>query len=188
MQNSITFFNFEYIYQVIYYIITGDKNIEFLTPIWNIIMIVGYLLTIFFIIGILYSLLRISKIRKEENEILRTLTDEAMQKKSEPTNARWLEILEHLNSHNENDWRLAIIEADLILEEMMTHIGYRQETLGEKLKAVEKSDFNTIEKAWEAHKIRNRIAHKGSSFKISNHEASRVIGLYQDVFEEFEFL
>ncbi|PIP87000.1 hypothetical protein COW81_02715 [Candidatus Campbellbacteria bacterium CG22_combo_CG10-13_8_21_14_all_36_13] len=188
MQNSITFFNFEYIYQLIYYLITGDKNIEFLEPIWNILMIVGYLLTLFFIIGIVYSLIRINRIRKEENQILQTLTEEAMSKKSEPTNARWLKILEHLDSHNENDWRLAIIEADLILEEMMTHLGYHQEALGEKLKAVEKSDFNTIEKAWEAHKIRNRIAHEGSSFKISQHEARRVIGLYQNVFEEFEFL
>jgi len=36
--------------------------------------------------------------------------------------------------------------------------------MGDKLKAVEKSDFNSIELAWEAHKARNMIAHEGSDF------------------------
>jgi len=188
MQDPITFFNFEYIYQLIYYLLTGDKNFAFLDPLWRWIMIIGYLLSTLFIIGIAYSLTRLSKIRKEESEILRLLTDQALDKNADQTNKRWLKVVEHIESENENDWRLAIIEADLMLDEMMSGMGYAGDSIGEKLKSVEKSDFTTIGFAWDAHKVRNRIAHEGSNFVLSKHEARRVVDLYKTVFNEFEYI
>ncbi|MES2409301.1 MAG: hypothetical protein V4509_03300 [Patescibacteria group bacterium] len=101
---------------------------------------------------------------------------------------RWLSIQDHLHSHNESDWRLAIIESDIVLSEMLGRMGYVGSTIADKLKMVEKSDFNTIDDAWEAHKVRNRIAHDGATFKLPQHEAERVVGLYQKVFEEFHFI
>jgi hypothetical protein len=67
-------------------------------------------------------------------------------------------------------------------------MGYMQESIGEKLKVIEPSDFTNIENAWEAHKIRNQIAHEGSDFMINEREAKRVIGLYETVFREFEYI
>lgn len=101
---------------------------------------------------------------------------------------RWPNIQNHLHSHNESDWRLAIIESDIVLDEMLGRMGYVGSTIADKLKMVEKSDFNTIDLAWEAHKIRNRVAHDGTAFKLPQHEAERVVGLYQKVFEEFHFI
>ncbi len=101
---------------------------------------------------------------------------------------RWQSIQARLHSNNESDWRLAIIESDIVLSEMLTRMGYQGSTIADKLKMVEKSDFNTIDDAWEAHKIRNRIAHDGAAFKLPQHEAERVVGLYQKVFEEFHFI
>jgi hypothetical protein len=101
---------------------------------------------------------------------------------------RWVSIQERLHSHNESDWRLAIIESDIVLDEMLGRMGYVGNTIADKLKMVEKSDFNTIQDAWEAHKIRNRIAHDGAAFKLTQQDAERVVGLYQKVFEEFHFI
>lgn len=103
-------------------------------------------------------------------------------------NKRWDSVTSRINSFSESDWKLAIIEADVILDDMLTRMGYHGEGVGEKLKTVEKSDFDTLEFAWEAHKVRNRIAHDGPLFKIDHSEAKRVIGLYQKVFEEFYFI
>ncbi len=104
------------------------------------------------------------------------------------SNERWLHIVQLLQSHNQNDWRQAIIEADIILEEMLEKMGYDGMTIGDKLKNVEPSDFRTLNQAWEAHKIRNRIAHMGSEFQISHADTERVINLYQEVFEEFYYI
>lgn len=102
-----------------------------------------------------------------------------------PTKEKWKQVEVHAASTHPSDWRLAIIEADIILSELLDKMNLPGETIGDKLKAVEKSDFLSIESAWEAHKIRNQIAHEGSEFLLNDREARRVIDLYRQVFEEF---
>ena len=99
------------------------------------------------------------------------------------------EVVEkHMTSENPAEWRLAIIEADALLEEMVKKMGYEGTTLGEMLKNIESSDFTTLNDAWEAHKIRNQIAHQGSSFLLTKREAKRIIQLYTKVFREFDII
>ena len=76
-----------------------------------------------------------------------------------PTVQRWEKINAHLHSEKESDWRLAVLEADIMLDEFVTNLGYQGDSLGEKLKRIEKSDFTTLYSAWEAHALRNKIAH-----------------------------
>jgi len=101
---------------------------------------------------------------------------------------KWQKILELVESSNPNDWKTAIIDADIILEDMMGRMGYQGQDLGEKLKSVEKSDFETLDNAWQAHKVRNRIAHSGSDFVLTPTEARQTIDLYRRVFEEFHYI
>jgi len=103
-------------------------------------------------------------------------------------NEKWQKVIIHINSTNPSDWKLAILECDIMLGEILEKMGYMQPSIGDKLKAVEPSDFTNIESAWEAHKIRNSIAHEGSEFLINEREAKRVIGLYEVVFREFEYI
>jgi hypothetical protein len=104
------------------------------------------------------------------------------------TNEKWLKVVTHINSENPSDWKLAILECDIMLGDILEKMGYLQDSIGEKLKAVEPSDFTNIENAWEAHKIRNMIAHEGSDFAMNEREAKRVIGLYETVFREFAYI
>jgi len=104
------------------------------------------------------------------------------------SNRRWSNIQSLMNSYNMNDWKQAIIESDTILEEMLDKMGYKGQSIGDRLKQVEKSDFTTLNHAWEAHKVRNRIAHSGSNFTLSKDEAERVIDMYREVFSEFFYI
>lgn len=115
-----------------------------------------------------------SKEKVKENEIVQ--------------NPKWLQVMKHIDSENPSDWKLAILEADIMLAEMLDKFALPGDSVGEKLKAVEKSDFSTIEQAWEGHKIRNAIAHEGSEFIISQREAKRVIDLFKQVFDEFKLI
>jgi len=82
-----------------------------------------------------------------------------------------------------------VLEADIILGEMLEKMGYiKGETIGDKLKTIEQSDFNSLDQAWEAHRIRNMIAHGGSDYILTEREAKRVIGLYEQVFKEFRYV
>ncbi len=102
-------------------------------------------------------------------------------------NKRWANIQSLMHSYNANDWKQAIIEADIVLDEMLERMGYKGKSIGEKLKTIEASDFMTLDQAWEAHKFRNRIAH-GSSYVLTRDEAQRVMKMYEDVFSEFFYI
>ena len=102
-------------------------------------------------------------------------------------NKRWQKIEDKMSSQNEQDWRGAIVDADIILDEMLGHMGYVGEGIALKLKQVDKADFKTLQDAWDAHKLRNRIAHEGSSFHLSRTEAEIAINNFKKVFEEFYF-
>jgi hypothetical protein len=110
------------------------------------------------------------------------------QDNSGPKNERWIRVQNLIQSHTSSDWRQAIIEADIILDEMLSKMGYDGNSIGDRLKQIEESDFITLNKAWEAHKIRNHIAHRGGDFTFSKSEAERVINLYRQVFEEFYYI
>jgi len=104
------------------------------------------------------------------------------------SNRRWKNIQSLIHSHNLNDWKQAIIEADILLDEMLDKMGYHGDSIGDKLKQIEPSDFLTLNQAWEAHKVRNQIAHQGSNYILSRDEAEKVISLYSEVFKEFYFI
>lgn len=132
-----------------------------------------------------YLVTKVNAVRAEERKLLYPEKEES---KEEVMNKKWQNVVDHLESDSPNDWKFAIIEADIILDEMLDSMGYHGDTVGDKLKKIEKSDFSTIDKAWEAHKVRNQIAHEGSAFAITKAEAVRVIELYKDVFQEFYFI
>jgi hypothetical protein len=151
---------------------------------WFYVQVMGTIISLILLTGIIYCVLRLYQIRAEEYELYNPST-EAEKTVQQPGNERWDLIESHLKTDNPNDWKLAIIEADILLDEMVTRMGYAGNSLGEKLRQIERSDFNTLDQAWEAHKSRNMVAHSGSDFVLTRHEALRIIDLYRQVFQEF---
>lgn len=89
----------------------------------------------------------------------------------------------YLSSQSEALWRIGIMEADNVLLEVLTEKGYQGDGVGEKLKT---ASFKTIDLAWDAHKIRNRIAHEGSDFQLTEREAKRAFMLYESVLRDLK--
>jgi len=191
--DEINYLNLEYFFNLIYqglnniYLflsggIPGVSFSEFFSTLKNILQI----LTVFLIVGIVYCFLRLREIQKKEEDKLTII--EIKDGGEKIRNERWDVVQNHLNSDNETDWKFAVIEADNILDELVRKMGYDGEDLGERLKAVEPSDFQSLQSAWEAHKVRNQIVHESSGFKLTYAETKRVISLYEQVFREFGYL
>jgi len=152
---------------------------------------ISIVISVLLIIGIITAVEGIKHIRKKENALYDLHVEIAYDEnvKGNPTlTKKWQSVMTHVDSPNASDWRQAIIEADIILGEILTKMKYAGEGIGEQLKGADKADFKTLGEAWEAHKIRNQIAHEGSDFAMSQHEAKRVINLYRQVFEEFFYI
>jgi hypothetical protein len=161
----------------------------FLHYIWPIVIFLSIVVSILCICGIIYNYRRLVKLNDEE-ELIFGPTKESMEHAGPVVNKneKWERVIAHLNSPNASDWRLAIIEADIMLDEMLRAQGYHGDSIGDMLKGVEKSDMLTLDAAWEAHKVRNRIAHDGSAYDLNEREVKRIGALYESVFREFKII
>ena len=153
---------------------------------------VAYTLSLIFAFGtVIFSQLRNKVLATERKKLgldYKPMEGAPPLEAKNPVANKWRQVSIHVESANPSDWRLAIIECDILLSELLDTLRLPGDTMGDKMKAVEKSDFTTIDMAWEAHKIRNQIAHAGSEFLLNQREARRVISLYTEVFKEFHLV
>jgi hypothetical protein len=156
------------------------------------IYIFSYALSLFGITLIIYSFVRLVEIAHDEDEHLKHAIHDWHERHNEKIkgtrNERWDHIQELISSHSSSDWRLAIIEADSVLETLLDARDIPGKGIGEKLKNIPPGDLGSMQAAWEAHLVRNRIAHEGSEFELSERDARRTIQLYEVVFRELGFL
>ncbi len=150
----------------------------------SLFMALSILLSLALIAWVVYLFMELKRLRQNEHDLLYPKVETEVLN----INPKWKRVLSHLDSPNENDWKLAIIECDIMLNEILDKMNLPGQTMGDKMKVVDKSNFNTIDNAWEAHKARNQVAHEGGDYVLTAHEARRVVGLYQTVFEEFKIL
>lgn len=163
----------------------------FLAHIWPIWKFIAAIVSILAFVGIIRNSWKLRAINIEEKKIYNPLSVASVSGgdlAAEPKNEKWEKIIQYANSSNASDWRLGIIEADVMLEELLRTMGYRGESVGELLKSVDKNEFLTAEDAWEAHKVRNAIAHSGGEFQLNERETKRVIALFEKVFKEFQII
>ena len=158
-----------------------------------------FFLAIFFLTIICYTIVRLFEIRAKEHKHLHHEIVEYAHNKAEyekrlhekaggSKNEHWGKVLGYLFSQHSSDWKLAIIEADSMLDGLMDQLGYRGESLGDKLKMANQDNFSNLTIAWEVHTIRNKIAHEGLAFELSQHEAKRVIALYEQIFHPYGYI
>jgi hypothetical protein len=172
---------FEYLLEGILGIgITLGSIGDFLSTAWEIFSLISFLVSLLFIIGIIYAYLRINEyagLINERIELAEIAWKEAHGPKTD--NDRWSEVLRHVGSDRPNDWKLAIIEADIMLGEGLKERGYAGISIGDQLKGLAPSQFTSLQDAWDAHRIRNRIAHEGSDFVLTQNAAREAIVKYE---------
>lgn len=99
----------------------------------------------------------------------------------------WQKILSKGASLDENERKFAIIAADTLIEKILNLAGYSGENLGERLKKIEPSDLDSLNNLWEAHKIRNRIAHE-ADYKLSKEDAEAALKNFESTLRELEYI
>ena len=125
------------------------------------------------------------------NEVIDSLDNQSTYVSSSttiPPNAEWEHVEELIRSGSESDWRQAIIEADIMLDGLLQSLGYRGQTIAERLQSVDPADMETLELAWSAHKVRNRIAHDGQNFTLTQEVFLQTIAQFERVFKEYRLI
>ena len=185
------YLNFEYLFSEANEWVQVGLSYIFDSKTWDTIGLISGLLSIFCITIIIYVVVRSFELRTDEKEnIDKKIADALFEKKQRERNAnpRWHYVLSLVESLNPSDWRVAIIEADTMLEDFLRDKDFLGETLGELLKDAQSGGYQYVDDAWKAHTIRNQIAHGGSEFAFNQNEARRAIKMYENFFEELEVI
>lgn len=151
-----------------------------LSVIWVLLIILFIVLFMF----VIYIRLDIRSIDQENKKKFDEHFIKPKPKSIPLKNARWEHVEKLFASTNQNDWRVAIIEADTMLDELLQSYNFTGDNLGERLKNANKKILPTVQSAWEAHKVRNRIAHEGVNFKLSEREAQATKKHFEYVFRD----
>jgi len=150
--------------------------------------VLGALISVAFIGGAMYAWTG----KQEVDRMLAEKRNQHFQisKKStaSPIKKRWVNIAAMFQSPDPNAWRIAIIDADSMLEELITQMGFNGETFGEKLKNMNQSGIPWTDAAWDVHLLRNKLAHEGSRYPLNDREAYRAFKIYENIFFETGFL
>lgn len=117
----------------------------------------------------------IDKIFKPKNFSTSNFTRSSIDYKNrEIVKQKWQEIQSLMMQGRPSNFKQAVLEADKLLNFVLEKMNY-QGSLGEKLKSSkERFSREVYNDLWEAHKIRNRLAHE-IGYEILHYEAKEAI-------------
>lgn len=162
-------------------------SLQTILDFWGPLLQIPVIVTLVFGTSMIYCAIRVYQIRQYENIALQTPEPVLDSHEASRIELRWRRVLESSGSDDPQSWRNAILEADQMLNELLDTLGYKGETMDEKIRRADPAAFQTLDFAWEAHQVRNRVM-QDPEFVLDAREARRVVKMYERVFEEFHFL
>lgn len=166
-----------------------NKLISFITSpeiaeILAISKIIFIILSLLFIVGIIFLLLKNSWLKFR---FLEDFTEFFIYRPFgvKRTFKQWIKITKRLETGREADYKLALIEVDSLLDEILNKIGHKGESLGEKLKQLDSNALPNLEQVWQAHKVRNNVVHD-PDYRLTLERAKNVMGIYEQALRDLE--
>lgn len=99
----------------------------------------------------------------------------------------WNKIIKRLDVGSESESKMAIIEADDLLDASLKRLGFTGSTFEEKLGKLTSATVGNLDDVYAAHKVRNNIVHN-PDYRLSQDEAKATIKAYQEAFNSLQIL
>jgi len=94
--------------------------------------------------------------------------------------SKWLSI-ESSFSQGAGSQKLAILNADTLLDKALKARGYKGETMGDRLKNA-RNAFKNNNAVWAAHKLRNKVAHE--DIDVKSQTASHALKAFKNALKD----
>ena len=163
-----------------------DALSSVLSFVWGVYSAVAFGVSGFLFFSILTTLALLLFLRTRELHTYGTLPPKV--EGEQALRHAWQELLEGALSADPTRWKSSILSADKMLGDLLSTLGVAGATTPDKMRALPEEAFLTVPQAWEAHRVRNFISNGHSDFILTQREAYRVMKLYEQVFEEFNFI
>lgn len=143
--------------------------------------------SIFFFFHIAYLLYKLGAVKERKEFYSEILTRRAPALRKDDFVVRWRKIKDRVATMKEADYKLAIIEADKLFDELLRRMAHHGKDMGERLSQITPDQLSNINAVWESHKARNFLSHD-INYHIDFSSAERLIQNYEDAFRELEIL
>ena len=101
--------------------------------------------------------------------------------------SKWKNVLKRLETPNEEEYKLAVLEADGMLDQSLKRMGFAGDTLADRLQKVSVGIISNLSEVRQANAIRNNIVHD-PDYRLTLSEAQRIIGVYETAFEGLDLI
>lgn len=168
--------------------ISRIRGFESLATFSEIVTALFFILDVLLLVGFCYAFLKAIKYRPHfefshaKKAASRTTLRKAYFKD------RWQKLLKKCeDSPTSDSMRLGIIEADALVDRILKDMGFPGEHLADRLSNFRSEDMRTLNKLWDAHRVRNDIVHRpGAGITVG--EGKSTLGKYEAFLKELEIL
>lgn len=109
----------------------------------------------------------------------------AHQKQNPVVLKHWTAIVKRANTGTPENLRWSIMEADALVDFVLKERQAPGDTMADRLANFRRDDYKTVDKLWDAHKLRNEIAHT-PGFQVKSRQAERALVAYRDFLKEIK--
>lgn len=96
---------------------------------------------------------------------------------------QWAKIRERLAQPTEAEWKISVIEADNLVDDVLRRMGYPGTSMGERLKNITQAQVTTLDAIWAGHRVRNKIVHDPEG-RLLHREARDTIANFEAFLNE----
>ncbi|MAG44494.1 hypothetical protein CL633_01245 [bacterium] len=98
---------------------------------------------------------------------------------------KWESIRTRMHTREESNYKLAIIEADKMLDQILEASGYPGENLGQRLEKITSAQFSNIQDLLQAHGLVSKLS-QNMEYEVKFHEAEQAFKAYEKTLDELE--
>lgn len=114
------------------------------------------------------------------------LSPEARKKVRDPRILKhWNHVAQKANTGRPENLRLAVLEADALVDYFLKTSGYQGEHMADRLGQIAHSQVKSLERVWKAHRLRNDIVHT-PGYVVSPKVAEDALKAYRDFLLELD--
>ncbi len=98
---------------------------------------------------------------------------------------RWKQIEDYLESDSESKLKLAVMEAENLLNKTLKKMGFEGDNIEERLEQVPKGKIENLKEIKLAHQLRNDIAYD-PDYQLQKEEVKEALDIYKKALKDLE--
>lgn len=98
---------------------------------------------------------------------------------------RWRAILKKASLGSADSLRIAVIEADSLVNDVLGQLGFEGKHMADRLINLNPDNYSTLNALWRAHRVRNDLVHTPGFF-LSPEDAQKLLSDYEAFLKEAE--